>query len=111
MQNQHMQNQHMQNQHMQNQHMQNQHIPNYVQYHNPNIQNNRNKNIIKNEDYEIEHYENKEKNYCSCVSVSDHVFNCKVCTKLYNNDRTIYIITIVMLSIICILLLKKVLNI
>ncbi len=63
----------------------------------------------KNDDKQIENYE--ETSTCSCVSVSDHVLNCKVCTKLYQNDRTIYIITIVFLSIICILLLKKVLNI
>ena len=75
------------------------HIQNYQQFHPYQQQNN-----------QTENYENKEKSTCSCVSVSDHVLNCKVCTKLYSNDRTIYIITIFMLSIICILLLKKVLN-
>jgi hypothetical protein len=50
-------------------------------------------------------------NQTSCLSVAEHAADCKVCSKLYNNDKTVYIIAIVLLSIICLLLLKKVLNI
>ena len=47
----------------------------------------------------------------SCLSVADHVENCPICSKLYkNNDRTMYIITIVVLIIICLLLFKRVLD-
>lgn len=47
----------------------------------------------------------------SCIEFCEHVINCPVCSRLYNNDKTIYIIAIVILSFICILLLKKVLDV
>lgn len=47
----------------------------------------------------------------TCLAVAEHTADCKVCSKLYNNDKTVYIIAIVLLSIICILLLKKVLDV
>ena len=47
----------------------------------------------------------------SCLDVAEHIANCPICSKFYNTDKTIYIIAIVVLCIICILLLKKVLDI
>lgn len=47
----------------------------------------------------------------SCLDVCSHVMNCPICSKFYNNDRTMYIIAIIFLSVICIILLKKVLDI
>jgi hypothetical protein len=47
----------------------------------------------------------------SCLDVAEHIANCPICSKFYNTDKTIYIIAIAILSIICILLLKKVLNV
>ena len=47
----------------------------------------------------------------TCLDVAEHIANCPICSKFYNNDKTIYIITIVVLAIICIMLLKKVLDI
>ena len=49
--------------------------------------------------------------YISCVEISEHCQNCPVCKKLYSSDNTLYIIAIVILAIICILLLKKVLDV
>lgn len=46
----------------------------------------------------------------SCLDVAEHIANCPLCSKFYSTDRTIYIVAIVALSIICILLLKKVLD-
>ena len=46
----------------------------------------------------------------SCIEVANHIANCPICSKFYNNDKTLYILTIVILAIFCILLLKKVLN-
>ena len=46
----------------------------------------------------------------SCLEVSEHISSCPICSKLYKNDNTLYIITIVILAVLCILLLKKVLN-
>jgi len=47
----------------------------------------------------------------SCIDVSLHIDNCPICSKLYKNDNTIHIIAIIVLSIICLLLIKRVLNV
>lgn len=47
----------------------------------------------------------------TCIDVANHIEKCPLCSKFYNNDKTVYIIAIVLLSIICLLLLKKVLNV
>ena len=46
----------------------------------------------------------------SCLDVAGHIDNCPICAKFYKNDKSIYIVTIVLLVIICIILLKKVLD-
>lgn len=46
----------------------------------------------------------------SCLDVANHIKSCPLCSKFYNTDKTIYIIAIVVLSLVCLLLLKKVLN-
>ena len=47
----------------------------------------------------------------SCLQVADHIQHCPICSKFYKNDRIVYIIVIVILTIICLLLLRKVLNV
>jgi len=47
----------------------------------------------------------------SCIVVAEHTTNCIVCSKLYQNNTTGYIIVIIILAIISILLLKRVLNV
>ena len=54
---------------------------------------------------------NMPPNTPSCLDVAEHIANCPICSKFYNTNNTIYIIAIIVLSIICILLLKKVLDI
>ena len=56
-------------------------------------------------------FKHKHIDHLSCISVAEHANNCIVCSRLYNNDRTGYIIVIILLAIICILLLKRVLNV
>jgi hypothetical protein len=46
----------------------------------------------------------------TCLEIADHVGACPICSRFYIKDNTVYIIAIVILAIICILLLKKVLN-
>ena len=46
----------------------------------------------------------------SCLDFAKHVKNCPICSKFYNIDKTPYIVSIVILSIVCLLLLRKVLN-
>lgn len=47
----------------------------------------------------------------TCLDIAEHVHCCPICSKFYNNDRSIYIIAIVVLVVICILLLKRVLDV
>ena len=47
----------------------------------------------------------------SCIDIANHVKDCPICSKFYNNDKTVYIIVIVVLVIIVLLLLKKVLDV
>jgi hypothetical protein len=46
----------------------------------------------------------------SCLDIAGHIENCPICSKFYNNDKSVYIIAIVILVIMCIILLKKVLD-
>ena len=47
----------------------------------------------------------------NCIDIARHIADCPICSKFYNNDKTVYIIAIILLSIVCILLLKRVLNV
>jgi hypothetical protein len=46
-----------------------------------------------------------------CVDIIDHVKLCPLCSKIYNDDKTIYIIIIIMLMVLCLILIKKILNV
>jgi hypothetical protein len=47
----------------------------------------------------------------NCVDVAMHIQECPICSKFYNGDKSLYVIVIVILAIICLLLLKRVLNV
>lgn len=92
-------------------------------YKNPNINEMYKNDMYKNEEYFTEYlpveqsssipYKKIEMppNSPSCIEVAEHLLACPVCSRLYNNDKTVYIIAIVILAFICILLLKKVLDV
>ncbi len=46
----------------------------------------------------------------TCPMIFEHIKTCPICSKFYNSDKTMYVIAIVLLSIICIILLKRVLE-
>ncbi len=47
----------------------------------------------------------------SCLEIIEHVKGCPLCSKFYSSDsKTVYIIIIVVLAIVCLLLLKRVLE-
>jgi hypothetical protein len=46
----------------------------------------------------------------NCLDVANHVKSCPICSKFYDNDKTIYVVAIIILVIICIILMKKVLE-
>ena len=47
----------------------------------------------------------------SCREISDHIQECPICQKFYNQDNTTHMIIIILLSVVSALLLKKVLDI
>lgn len=49
--------------------------------------------------------------FINCVDIAKHVQDCPICSKFYKNDNTVYIIAIVVLAIVCLLLLKRVLDV
>jgi len=46
----------------------------------------------------------------SCMTIAQHVKNCPICSKFYNPDQSMYIIAIIVLIIICIVLLKRLID-
>jgi hypothetical protein len=47
----------------------------------------------------------------NCPDIAMHIQMCPICSKFYNGDKSLYIIVIVILAIVCLLLLKRVLNV
>jgi hypothetical protein len=46
----------------------------------------------------------------SCIDVAEHTSNCIVCSKIYNTDNSLYIISISVLLLIIVVLIKKILD-
>ena len=46
----------------------------------------------------------------SCISIANHIKECPICSKFYNCDNSIYIICIVLLIIVCVILLKRIIE-
>jgi hypothetical protein len=45
----------------------------------------------------------------SCIDVANHIELCPICSRHYNSDMK-YIVIIILLTIVCLLMLKKILN-
>ena len=58
-----------------------------------------------------EYFQNVEDNNdINCLDICNHIKDCPLCSQFYDNDKTIYIIIIVMLCILNLIFLKKILN-
>ena len=55
----------------------------------------------------LEGYTHRE---LSCIEVANHIRSCPICSKIYDNDKSVYIIIIVILVIVCAILFKKVIE-
>ena len=60
---------------------------------------------------DLQHQQKTLGNSLTCLQVHDHIQSCPICGRFFKNDNTMYIIAIVILAIICILLLKRVLDV
>jgi hypothetical protein len=55
---------------------------------------------------------NKVEETCNlhCKDILNHIKECEICHKFYNNDRSIYIILLVLFGLIIVILMKKVME-
>lgn len=64
--------------------------------------------IPMEQNFEIENTSHMEP---TCLQCAAHADSCPICKTYFNNDKTVYIVVILFLSILCMLLLKKILNV
>ena len=99
---------------------QNSHNQNFYKPYNNNLQQYNNKPYYNDDDSfyqddnKLPYYNNyhniPSNSPYSCLDISSHIENCPICSKFYNTDKTIYVITILILIIFCIILLKKIID-
>ena len=60
----------------------------------------------------VKHHRNHffEPEELSCMTVANHIKDCPICSKFYNCDNSIYIVCIVLLIMVCVILLKKIIE-
>ena len=46
----------------------------------------------------------------TCLEFANHFEKCPICSKFYKNDKSLYIITIGVLALLCLILLKKIIE-
>ncbi|ABF82142.1 hypothetical protein MIV112R [Invertebrate iridescent virus 3] len=46
----------------------------------------------------------------SCLDVARHVESCPICSRIHDTDKTLYVLVIVGLTILCFLLVKRILK-
>jgi len=58
----------------------------------------------------VEGYSGHNNRDFNCIDVANHIKSCPICSKFYENDKSMYVIIIIILVIICIILARKVLE-
>ena len=46
----------------------------------------------------------------NCITIAQHIDTCPICSKLYDTDKTLYLLAIFGLLITCFLLVRRLLN-
>lgn len=44
----------------------------------------------------------------NCITIAQHIDNCPICSRLYDTDKTLYILAIIGLLILCFLMAKHI---
>jgi hypothetical protein len=44
----------------------------------------------------------------NCISIAQHIDTCPICSRLYDTDKTLYILAIMGLLILCFLMVKRI---
>ena len=100
------------NNHHQSSKSSNNHIENHNNQYNQNNQNNQYNPYeaeIIHENFE-ENSHKHEHGTSNCVDVAEHTSSCLVCSRLYTNNNTVFILMIIFLAIVNLLLLKRILE-
>lgn len=63
--------------------------------------------IDKNEEYNYDEENNDIKDTWTCQQVAKHIKNCEICLKIYSCDKSIHIISIIILSVLVLLLIRR----
>lgn len=50
-------------------------------------------------------------NTLNCITIAQHIDNCPICSRLYDTDKTLYILAIIGLLILCFLMVKHIVKI
>lgn len=48
--------------------------------------------------------------FLNCITIAQHIDTCPICSKLYDTDKTLYLLVIFGLLIACFLLVRRLLN-
>ena len=46
----------------------------------------------------------------NCVDIAHHIDTCPICSRLYDTDKTLYMLAIIALLILCFLLVKRIIK-
>ena len=67
-----------------------------------------NPEIIRHNDNNIHHPQNQ---IINCITIAQHIDSCPICSRLYDTDKTLYILAIIGLLILCFLMVKHIVKI
>lgn len=69
---------------------------------------------------QINHTKNEHQHYYSqppttntslhCLTIAQHIDTCPICSRLYDTDKTLYILAIIGLLILCFLMVKRIIK-
>lgn len=54
---------------------------------------------------------NNSSSSLNCITIAQHIDNCPICSRLYDTDKTLYILAIIGLLILCFLMVKRIIKI
>jgi hypothetical protein len=53
-------------------------------------------------------YLNNSYSQPNCITIAQHVETCPICSRIYDTDKTLYILAIISLLILCFLMVKRI---
>lgn len=56
----------------------------------------------------LEHPQRPFQGPISCITIAQHIDSCPICSRLYDTDKTLYILAIIGLLILCFLMVKRI---